>query len=179
MGGVSIDTATVNALIGAAADADPWVRVAAVRALGGIREPRAVAALAAHLGDGSRVARVSAAEALMTLGIATLDGPAGEALARAQDEWAESLRTFNDDSNDQATLGWLEASRGQTDAALRDLAAAAKLDPSNARPHVYLGVLHARAARFDEALQQFKAAKAIAPTYPNIDKLIEEVQKRR
>jgi predicted CXXCH cytochrome family protein len=178
-GGVAADTATTNALIGAADDVDPWVRVAAIRALGGVREPRAVAALAAHLGDASRVARVSAAEALMTLGIATLDGAAGAALGRAQDEWAESLRTFNDDSQDQATLGWLEASRGQTDAALRDLAAAVKLDPANARPHVYLGVLHARASRFDEALQQFKAAKAIAPTYPNIDRLIEEVQKRR
>jgi predicted CXXCH cytochrome family protein len=178
-GAAAIDTATVNALIGAAADSDPWVRVAAIRALGGIREPRAVAALAAHLGDASRVARVSAAEALMTLGIATLDGPAGEVLARAQDEWAESLRTFNDDSHDQATLGWLEASRGQTDAALRDLAAATKLDPANARPHVYLGVLHARASRFDEALQQFKAAKSLAPAYPNIDKLIDEVQKQK
>jgi hypothetical protein len=171
--------AIVNGLIGAANDQEAWVRITAVRALGSIREPRILSVLTAHLVDSSRVVRVSAAEALMDLGVTTLDGPAGEALARAQDEWVESLRTFNDDSHDQTTLGWLEAARGQTNAALEDLTTATKLDPSNARPHVFLGVLMARAGRFDEALKHFKTAKALAPAYPNIERLIEEAEKRR
>jgi hypothetical protein len=44
---------------------------------------------------------------------------------------------------------------------------------------VLLGVMWAREGRFDEALQQFRTARAIAPSYPNIDRLIEEATKRR
>ena len=42
-----------------------------------------------------------------------------------------------------------------------------------------LGVLFARASRFDEALRQFRAVQAVDPNYPNIDRLINEAQKRR
>jgi tetratricopeptide (TPR) repeat protein len=174
----------INALIGAAADPEAMVRITAVRALGLVKpglmsDPRVASVLAAHLVDASRVVRVSAAEGLMNLGVTTLEGAAGQALAQAQDEWAESLRTFNDDAGDHTTLGWLEAERGRTDAALQDLNAATRLDPSSGRPHVYLGVLAARAGRYGEALQHFKTAKSLAPAYPNIDRLIEEAQKHR
>src|SRR5436190_18747735 len=101
-------------------------------------------------------ARVSAADALMGLGITRLDGAPGDALARAQDEWAASLRFFNDIAADHATLGWLEASRGHGDEAVRELTTAIALDPVDPRPHVYLGVLSARRGRFDEALQHFR-----------------------
>jgi hypothetical protein len=175
----TFDTAVVNALIGAAADPEPMVRITAVRALGLVREPRILAVMTAHLIDSSRVVRVSAAESLMNLGVTKLDGEAGAALERAQDEWAQSLRTFNDAAGDQAMLGWLSAARGRTDEATTALEAAVRLDPNNAQPHVYLGVLAARAGRFDEAVKQFKAAKALDSSYPNIDRLIDEAAKRR
>src|SRR5262249_24065181 len=74
-------TATLNALIGAANDVEPWVRIAAVRTLGRIdKDPRVASVLTAHVVDRSRVVRVSAAEALSNLGITRLDGPAGAAL---------------------------------------------------------------------------------------------------
>ncbi len=171
--------AVTNALIGAAADPEAIVRITAVRALGLLRETRLAPILAAHLNDSSRVVRVAAAEALMSLGITRLDGEPGAILSRAQDEWAESLRTFNDDAADHARLGWLEASRGRTDEGERELRTAARLDPSNPQAQVYLGILAARAGRFDEAAQRFRAAKALSPAYPNIDRLIEEAQKRR
>lgn len=169
----------VNALIGASADPEPMVRITAVRALGLLRDARVPPALAAHLTDPVRVVRVSAAEALFNLGITTLEGAAGAALARAQDEWTEALRTFEDEANDRVTLGWLEAARGRNDSAAGQLTAALKLDPSNARAHVYLGVLAARAGRYAEALQHFTTAKSVTPTYPNIDRLIDEARKRR
>src|SRR5262249_25977896 len=153
----------VNALIGAAADPEPMVRVAAVRALAAIDDPRALAVLAAHLTDDSRLVRVSAAEGLLNRGIAALDGSRGPALARAQDEWAESLRTFNDLAAEHTTLGWLEASRGRTDEARQALRTAIDLDPRDARPHVYLGVIAARAGDYDEALKRWKIAKTLAP----------------
>jgi hypothetical protein len=175
----AIPPAIVNALIGAAADPEPMVRITAVRSLGLVRDPRVASVLAAHLADSARVVRVSAAEALFNLGITTIDGPAGEALARAQDEWTASLRTFEDEPGDRITLGWLEAARGRPESAARELTAALRLDPANARAHVYLGVLAARAGRYDDALQHFTAAKTAKPDYPNIDRLIDEARKRR
>jgi tetratricopeptide (TPR) repeat protein len=176
--GAAVSRDTLNALIGAAADPEPMVRITAVRTLALVDEPRVTPVLAAHLVDPSRVVRVSAAEGLLNLGIASIEGAAGQALERAQDEWAESLRTFNDEAADHTTLGWLEASRGRTATAVEELTTAIRLDPSSARPHVFLGILAARASRFDEALQHFRKAKSLAPSYPNVDRLIEEAQRR-
>ena len=179
-GAAAVTPAVVNALIGAANDAEAWVRIAAVRALGFVAaEARVTSAIAAHLVDSSRVVRVSAAEALMNQGVATLEGVAGIALAAAQEEWATRLRTFNDDANAQTALGWLDLQRGRLESATTALLAAATLDGTDPRPHVYLGIIAARAQRFDEALGHFRTAKALSPTYPNIDRLIDEVQKRR
>jgi tetratricopeptide (TPR) repeat protein len=168
----------LNALIGAAADPEPIVRITAVRALGLISDSRVPPALAAHLIDEARLVRVGAAEALVSRGVTQLAGLPGEALARALDEWADSLRTFNDVAADHTTLGWLEAQRGRREQAEKELQTALALEPADARAHVYLGVLAARDGRFDEAVQHFKAAKAISPTYQNLDRLLSEASKR-
>jgi tetratricopeptide (TPR) repeat protein len=168
----------VNALIGAAADPEPIVRVSAVRALAVSDDVRVPAILAAHLTDQARLVRVSAAEGLLSHGVTLLDGARGEALARAQDEWAESLRTFNDVASDHTTLGWLEAARGRPEQATDELKTAISLDPREARPYVYLGVLSARAGNYSDALRQFKTAKILAPFYQNLDRLIEAAQKQ-
>jgi hypothetical protein len=177
-GAAPVNAAVTNALIGAAADPEPTVRTMAVRALALTRDSRVPPVLAAHLSDPARLVRVSAVEGLTSLGITKLDGPAGEALARAQDEWAASLATFNDIADDHTTLGWLHAARGRPEDAARELRTAIALDAADPRPHVYLGILAARSGRYDEALQQFKIAKTIAPSYKNLDRLIQEVQKR-
>jgi Flp pilus assembly protein TadD len=169
----------VNPLIGAASDPEPSVRAMAVQSLSAIVDDRTTAVIAARLVDTARVVRVRAAEALNDRGIVRLDGAVGAALARAQDEWAESLRTFNDDGRDQTVLGWLEMSRGRTPAAVEALTAAIALEPSKAQPHVYLGVIAARAGRYEEALKQFTAARSLQPSYPNIDRLIEEARSRK
>jgi hypothetical protein len=170
--------AVANALIAAASDPEPQVRAMAVRALVFVREPSVLQVLAARLADDARVVRVSAATSITALGVRALDGAAGQALARAEDEWAASLTTFDDVANDHTTLGWLDSARGRTDEAVRELMIAIRMDPSDAQPHVYLGVLAARAGKYAEALQQFKSAKALAPSYQNLDRLIDEAQKR-
>ncbi|HMF95873.1 MAG TPA: cytochrome c3 family protein [Vicinamibacterales bacterium] len=167
----------VNALIGAANDPEPMVRATAVQSLSTVVEDRTSVVIAARLSDPARVVRVRAAEALLDRHIVRLAGAVGAALARAQDEWAESLRTFNDVARDQSTLGWLEMSRGRVPAAVEALNAAIAIDPSTAQPHVYLGVIAARAGRYDEALKQFTTAKSLQPTYPNLDRLIEEAKR--
>jgi tetratricopeptide (TPR) repeat protein len=171
----------LNALLGAAADPEPMVRITAVRALGLMplmNGQRTLSALAARLGDSARAVRVSAAEAMMNLGVSQLNGELGPALTRAQDEWADSLRTFNDVAHDHVSLGWLEASRGRADQASEELRNAIALNPRDPQPHVYLGVIAARAGKFDDALQEFKAAKNLDPSYHNLDRLIDEARKR-
>jgi Flp pilus assembly protein TadD len=150
----------------------------AVRALAFVQDARVVPVIGARISDDSRVVRIAAAEALMNRGVVTLDGASGAALARAQDEWAASLATFGDVADDHATLGWLDQARGRTDEAVKELDTAVRLDPNAAKPHVYLGVVAARGGKFDEALRQFKLAKSLSPSYQNLDRLIEEAQKR-
>jgi HEAT repeat protein len=164
--------------MGAAADPEPAVRITAVRALGLTGDRRAAPALAAHLSDEARLVRVSAAEGLMGLGVTQLEGAQGAALQRAQDEWAASLRTFNDVAADQITVGWLDATRGRIDDAVNELHAAIAIDPADPQPLVYLGVIAARQKHYDDALRYFTSAKKLAPSYQNLDRLIEEVRKR-
>ncbi len=168
----------VNALVAAASDPEPIVRITAIRSLAVLDDARVVPVVAAHLTDPARVVRSSAAQALLDHGVARLDGAAGDALARAQEELATSLRMFNDVAADHTTLGWLEASRGQSAEAAAELRTAADLDPRAARPRVYLGIVAARAGKYDEALEQFHAAKKLSPDYANLDRLIEEAEKR-
>jgi Flp pilus assembly protein TadD len=85
----------------------------------------------------------------------------------------------HDAAADYVVLARLLSARGQSDAARRELGTAIRLEPDNPRPHVELGIIAARAARYDEAVQHFKAAKALAPAYPNLDRLIDEASKRR
>src|SRR5436853_395324 len=79
----------------------------------------------------ARVVRVAAAEGLLQHGVTTIDGPARQVLAQAQDELAESLRTFNDVAADHTTLGSLESARGRDDAASAELTTAVNLDPAD------------------------------------------------
>jgi len=171
-------TRFVNALIGAASDPEPIVRAEAVKSLGFAGDPRAIAPLGARLVDTSRVVRVRAAEAMLGLGVVVLDDRAGDALARAQAEYAASLRTFPDLSADHTSLAWLELSLGLTDEAASELAAAIRLDPADPRPLVYRGVIAARAERYEDAIRDWRAAQDLDPAYPNLDRLIAEGRKR-
>ena len=168
----------VNALIGAAADPEAIVRITAVRSLATIDDPRALPVLAAHLNDPARLVRVAAAEGLLRRGVSTLEGSAAQPLARAQDDLAQSLRTFNDLSGDHTTLGRLYSARGDDTHAAAELEIAIQLDPRAAEPHVYLGVMAARAGKYLDAVQHWKTARNLDRDYPNLDRLIEEAQKR-
>lgn len=171
-----VPESVVAALVEASADPEAMVRVAAVRALGTARADAAIGALAARLTDPARVVRISAAEALLYLGVTT---GLGSALAQAQDEYAESLRTFPDMASSHTSLGWLLAAQGRTGEARQALRTAQALDPADPRPRVYLGVLAAREGRYAEAIQEWKDARRLDPAYPNIDRLIAEAERRR
>ena len=109
-GGLPIEAA--NALLKATADREPMVRAMAIRSLGFAGERRAVPAITARPGSGPGRSRDRGIGA-SGLGVATLEGQAAASLTKAQDEHAESLRAFPDASENHASLGWLEMSRGR------------------------------------------------------------------
>jgi predicted CXXCH cytochrome family protein len=175
-----VTPAIVNALIGAAADPEPVVRAAAVKALGttGQRD-RVLTPILARLVDESRIVRTRAAEVLVSFSIVELPGNAGEALKRAQQDYVASLQEFPDVASNHAARGWLEAQRGNASEAERALDDALRVEPKYAFPWVVKGVIAARAARYVEAVGFWKQAKAIDATYPNLDQLIAEAEKRK
>ena len=108
-----------------------------------------------------------------------MPGPAGEALRKAQDEYIVSLDTFPDVASNHAAKGWLEAERGNVDRRARRLEQGDAVEPNYAFPWVVKGVLLAREGKFAEAVEMWKKARSIEPSYPNIDQLIAEAEKRR
>jgi HEAT repeat protein len=168
----------VNSLIGAANDPEPTVRAVAVRSLGIIGDRHAVVPLVARLRDDVRTVRTAAAEALMWIGVTSLPPPAGDVLARAQDELAASLTTFQDVVASHATRGLLESERGRQDEAARALDTALELDPQHVRARVFRGMVAARSGQLREAIRHWETAKKIDPAYPNLDRLIAEAQRQ-
>lgn len=173
-----LTTSVVNALIGAASDPEPTVRAVAVRSLGAIGDRRAIMPVVARLADPARVVRASAAEALLWMDVSTLPGAAGDVLSRAQDEYVSSLTAFPDIAANHASRGWLESARGRQEEAAQALDLAIGLDPQNVRAHVYRGIVAARTGEFAEAIAYWQTAKKLDPAYPNLDRLIEEAQRR-
>jgi hypothetical protein len=174
-----LTTRVVNALIGAINDPEPTVRAVAVRSLGAIGDRRAIMPVVSRLRDKIRVVRVSAAEALLWMGVSTLPGTAGELLTKAQDEYRESLAVFPDIASNHVSRGWLESERGRQPEAARALDVALDLEPTYARAHVYRGIVYARTGQLAEAIKHWQTAKSIDPKYPNIDRLIEEARRRK
>ncbi len=177
---VAASPAVVNALIGAAADPEGMVRATAIKALAATGQAEKVLpALTARLIDPSRVVRVRAAEGLLALGIVTLPGAAGQALARAQDEYLAGLGAFPDVASNHAAIGWLEASRGRVEQAQQALDTALKVEPSYPRPYVVKGIIEARAGRYQTAIELWRKAKELSPDDPTVDQLIAEAEKRK
>ena len=177
---VAASPAVINALMGAAADPEGMVRATAVRALAATGQAEKVLpALTARLIDPSPVVRTRAAEGLLALGIVNLPGAAGQALARAQDEYLEGLRAFPDVASNHAAIGWLEASRGRVEPAQQALDAALKVEPRYPRPYVVKGIIEARAGRYKEAIELWRKAKELSPDDPVIGQLMRRRKSER
>jgi len=175
-----VTPAIVNALIGAASDPEAAVRASAIASLGSIGDrERATMPIVARLGDEARVVRAKAAEVLVSFGVFELPGPAGQALKKAQDEYIVSLDMFPDSASNHAAKGWLESERGNIIAARDALNKATLVEPNYAFPWVVKGVLLAREGKFSEAVEMWKKARSIEPSYPNINQLIAEAEKRK
>jgi predicted CXXCH cytochrome family protein len=172
-----LTTRLINSLIGAMADPEPTVRAVAVRSLGLIGDPRGAIPIVARLRDEVRTVRTAAAEALLWMNITTLPGPAGELLARAQDELGASLAAFPDVVGNHATRGWLESERGRQEPAANALDTALSLDSRYVRARVYRGIVAARSGQLGEAIKHWREARKIDPAFPNLDRMIAEAER--
>jgi tetratricopeptide (TPR) repeat protein len=143
-----------------------------------IGDPRGTIPIVARLRDDVRTVRTAAAEALLWMNVTVLPGPAGEFLARAQDEFGASLAAFPDIVSNHATRGWLESERGRQDSAAHALDTALTLDPQYARAHVYRGIVAARSGDLGAAIKHWRDAKKIDPAYPNLDRMIAEAERQ-
>jgi predicted CXXCH cytochrome family protein len=170
--------AVLGPLIKASADPEPIVRAAAIGAIGALGDRRAVPALVPRLSDRARAVRAAAVTAMLQMGVTSLEGPTGVVLSRAQDEYAAGRRTFQDSAPDHTMLGWLQATRGRSNEAEQELAAAIKLDPANPRPFLIRGIMLAQQSKFDEALEALKTARRLAPKDESIPSLISEIERR-
>ena len=131
---VKLSVAQVNALIGAGSDPEPTVRAHAVTAmLASGDRARVLTPIVARLVDPARVVRARAAEALLSLAVATLPGAAGVALAARAGRAGGGAPGFPDAPANHAALGWLESERGRIDAANAALDRASR---STRVPHV-------------------------------------------
>ena len=108
-------------------------------------------------------------------------GPAGEALARAQDDTRPAWTTFPDVAANHAALGWLEAERGQLAEAHASARPCASGSTRARRGRwVVKGVIAARDGQLRrKRWSSGRKAKALEPDYPNIDQLIAEAEKRK
>jgi predicted CXXCH cytochrome family protein len=168
----------VNALIGALADAEPAVRASALKSLAAIGDRAAAMAMIARLLDDVRLVRVHAAQGLLQMGIAQLPPPGDAPLQRAQEEWAQGLSAFPDMATNHTMRGWLESQRGRQLEAGRALDTALALDSKNVRAHLYRGIVYARRGELSEAIKHWQTARSLDPSYPNIDRLIEEAKRQ-
>lgn len=93
--------------------------------------------------------------------------PASDAAARALlDRAAAALRALDDDALIQTvTLG---RDAGMLDDAIRIVSAVARLAPERAGPHFATGLALQLADRHTEAVEPYRRAMAIAPSFPNL-----------
>lgn len=162
----------------ATTDREAIVRAAAVEAAGALGDRAAVPMLIPRLSDTARVVRIMAAAALLQLGVTSMNGPAGEVLARAQQELAQSLRTFPDSVAAQTSLAQLAAAKQNPAEAERALGIAVRLAPDDPRPLVVRGVLLAQQGRLEDAVRSWEAALRLAPQDAAARRLIAEARRQ-
>jgi len=160
----------------ASTDSEPMVRATTAEALGALADRRAVPMLVARLSDKARVVRGNAVAALLQLDVASLDGPAGRVLSKAQEEYASGLRTFSDNAANHALVARLESARGRSVQAETELRAALKLAPDDVRLYLLLGAVLADQSKVEEALAAWGTAKRLAPGDPAVERLIDQAR---
>lgn len=166
----------LSALLGAD---EPFLQVAAVRALGAINDRRAVAPLTNQLDARVRIVRISAASSLMNLGIIRLDGEAGRKFDVAKQDFVESLRAWPNVPEFRVDLGNYLLLHGDLTNAVVEYQVAIQIHPTLVNAWYFLGHARAKMGQLDKTIESWKKVRELDPAFPTIDGLIRAAEQQR
>lgn len=160
------DSRARQALLEALRSDEALLRAVAALNLGstGLERVAAVPALTAALHDSRRVVRVSAAFALVGLGVARLDGEDGEPFEAAKADYVARGRFHSDDAQAQLDLGKFLLLSRQPQAAQQALLQSRRLDPAQPVDY-FLGLAEVLGGRRDAGLSRLKGVAAGDPFF--------------
>jgi Tfp pilus assembly protein PilF len=146
------------AALAAAKDPSPWVRAAAMEALGDRLDAASTAALAAGCRDDARLVRVRAAYALASARPEQLPAADRIAVAAATGELEASLASRPDDHASHYNLGNIFLQRGAVDRAIAAFDEAIRLRPDVIPPYVNVALAYNLAGRNRDAEARLREA---------------------
>jgi tetratricopeptide (TPR) repeat protein len=145
-------------ILAAARDPSPWVRAAAMEALGDRLVPESLAALAAGCRDGARLVRVRAAYALAPVPPEPLAAADRAAVAAATRELEASLAARPDDYASHYNLGNIFMSRRDPARAIAAFEEAIRLRPDVIPPYVNIALAYNLTGRNRDAEARLREA---------------------
>jgi predicted CXXCH cytochrome family protein len=149
-------------------DADPLVRVAALRAAGSAPPDARLRLAAPLLGDDVRTVRLEAAHLLAALPAALVPEELGPALERGFAEYERAQRQNADRAEAHLNLGWLHAQRGRLDEAEREYRHAIRMDPRFVPAYVNLADLYREQGREASGETVLREALEIDPASADV-----------
>jgi predicted CXXCH cytochrome family protein len=168
----------VPALIQQMSAPEPFIQIAAARALGAIGDRRAIAPLTRALGADLRVMRITAASSLLGLGIVRLQGEDGRRLETAKQDFIQALRNWPNVPEFRIDLGNYHFVHAAYQDALAEYEVAIRLDPTLPEAWYFTGQAQARLGRLDRALEAWKKVREMKPDFPNIDELVRATEQQ-
>jgi len=157
------DSRKLPALRAALKDAEPLVRSAAARGLGGSSDPVDVFALVEALEDDYRVVRVAAAGALARQPDEMFSPAQRAGIARGFEEYKASLTAYPDMWNGHYNMGNFHVDRGNLREAATSFATAMRLRPDVIPPMVNASMVQARLGDTNGAEALLRKALAVEP----------------
>jgi predicted CXXCH cytochrome family protein len=168
----------VPALIELLNAGEPFLQIAAARALGAMSDRRAVSALTNQLDARYRVVRISAASSLMNLGVLRLEGEAGRRFEVAKQDFVEALRAWPNVPDFRVDLGNYLLLHGDLKNALAEYQVAVQLDPAMVNAWYFAGQAQAKLGQIDKAIESWKKVRELQPDFPKIDDLIRAAEQQ-
>jgi len=168
----------VPALIDLLGASEPFLQIAAARALGAMNDRRAIGPLTSQLDARYRVVRISAASSLMNLGVLRLEGEAGRQFEVAKQDFVEALRAWPNVPDFRVDLGNYLLLHGDLKSALAEYQVAVQLDPAMVNAWFFAGQAEARLGQIDKAIEAWKKVRELQPNFPKIDDLIRAAEQQ-
>ncbi len=140
-------------------DPEDLIRVAAVRAVGGVPDAQHLyRLLVPRLSDSIRAVRVEAARAISRVPLSEFSRRDRQAFEAALEEFITGQKFLAEQPGTHLNLGYLYANLGQPERAVEEYHTALRLEPEFVEGHVNLAMLQAERGQTQEAINAFHRA---------------------